>query len=458
MVSLIDKLLINAKESKYEIHPLVRSFCYERLTQKAIIHKKASQYYINKRTNILNILLEEQIYYHLYEAHEFNILSNFMQEYGNILIDQGQLGFINDYLNKLEAGNHFDLRFNIFRGDISQIKGEWDKSITFFEKANTSTDKKIIVESIIKQGEIYFRQGYSDKSFSYFEKALQISKEESLTFFEARALNDVGLYYLDKDDLNTSLNKLNQSLKMRIELNDIGGIANTYNNIAQVYYAKNKLELALEYFNKSLNIAIENDIKTSEALYLMNIGTVYLKQKDYLSANKYLDLALKKSCAIAYKSYEGGCYGHIAEMYLQQGNAEKALEMNFEALKIEEELGEHKSMHITLYNIGVAHLEKDIKTALHYFLRSLNIVRISKRKKDEQDLTPTIKLIVKKLGKETFLKITQEIVTKLKIDDNFDASEFLNDPKIRNKEKIGRNDPCQCGSGKKFKNCHGVPD
>ncbi len=23
------------------------------------------------------------------------------------------------------------------------------------------------------------------------------------------------------------------------------------------------------------------------------------------------------------------------------------------------------------------------------------------------------------------------------------------------REKIGRNDPCWCGSGKKFKNCHG---
>jgi uncharacterized protein YecA (UPF0149 family) len=23
------------------------------------------------------------------------------------------------------------------------------------------------------------------------------------------------------------------------------------------------------------------------------------------------------------------------------------------------------------------------------------------------------------------------------------------------KEKIGRNDPCPCGSGKKYKNCHG---
>jgi preprotein translocase subunit SecA len=26
----------------------------------------------------------------------------------------------------------------------------------------------------------------------------------------------------------------------------------------------------------------------------------------------------------------------------------------------------------------------------------------------------------------------------------------------RNQPKVGRNDPCFCGSGKKFKNCHGV--
>jgi preprotein translocase subunit SecA len=27
---------------------------------------------------------------------------------------------------------------------------------------------------------------------------------------------------------------------------------------------------------------------------------------------------------------------------------------------------------------------------------------------------------------------------------------------VRVENKIGRNDPCPCGSGKKYKNCHGV--
>jgi preprotein translocase subunit SecA len=28
---------------------------------------------------------------------------------------------------------------------------------------------------------------------------------------------------------------------------------------------------------------------------------------------------------------------------------------------------------------------------------------------------------------------------------------------LQNKKKIGANDPCWCGSGKKFKRCHGAP-
>lgn len=36
-----------------------------------------------------------------------------------------------------------------------------------------------------------------------------------------------------------------------------------------------------------------------------------------------------------------------------------------------------------------------------------------------------------------------------------DAVPLRNGPYIREEPKIGRNDPCHCGSGKKFKKCHG---
>jgi SEC-C motif-containing protein len=37
----------------------------------------------------------------------------------------------------------------------------------------------------------------------------------------------------------------------------------------------------------------------------------------------------------------------------------------------------------------------------------------------------------------------------------FDAEGLQPGPYVRQEPKIGRNDPCHCGSGKKFKKCHG---
>ena len=44
--------------------------------------------------------------------------------------------------------------------------------------------------------------------------------------------------------------------------------------------------------------------------------------------------------------------------------------------------------------------------------------------------------------------------TKKQITNDPDKGEVKQQPK-RAKKKVGRNDPCPCGSGKKYKQCHG---
>lgn len=45
-----------------------------------------------------------------------------------------------------------------------------------------------------------------------------------------------------------------------------------------------------------------------------------------------------------------------------------------------------------------------------------------------------------------------------KPEDISDLENMLNPPKpVTSEKKVGRNDPCPCGSGKKFKKCCGVP-
>jgi len=36
-----------------------------------------------------------------------------------------------------------------------------------------------------------------------------------------------------------------------------------------------------------------------------------------------------------------------------------------------------------------------------------------------------------------------------------DGEEIKGPPRVRNDPRVGRNDPCPCGSGKKYKKCHG---
>ncbi len=36
------------------------------------------------------------------------------------------------------------------------------------------------------------------------------------------------------------------------------------------------------------------------------------------------------------------------------------------------------------------------------------------------------------------------------------SEQVINEPMVRDSVKVGRNDPCPCGSGKKYKQCHGI--
>jgi preprotein translocase subunit SecA len=39
-----------------------------------------------------------------------------------------------------------------------------------------------------------------------------------------------------------------------------------------------------------------------------------------------------------------------------------------------------------------------------------------------------------------------------------EPGEFSDNKKVSTSDKVGRNDPCPCGSGKKYKHCHGKLD
>ncbi|TXD85796.1 hypothetical protein FUT87_15190 [Mitsuaria sp. TWR114] len=75
--------------------------------------------------------------------------------------------------------------------------------------------------------------------------------------------------------------------------------------------------------------------------------------------------------------------------------------------------------------------------------------------------TPEEREVVELLDREHPLKNIDEaiedlILTVVDLQEATESQRYHVEQVRRDAPKLGRNDPCHCGSGKKFKNCHGA--
>lgn len=93
---------------------------------------------------------------------------------------------------------------------------------------------------------------------------------------------------------------------------------------------------------------------------------------------------------------------------------------------------------------------------MQYFFKSLNIDIQTGHKANEIEAKSWIQSICKKMGKSLFRELVTNVFEELEIEfrNNIQLKDFLNDPIIRKFPKVGNNEFCPCGSGKKYKKCH----
>ena len=70
----------------------------------------------------------------------------------------------------------------------------------------------------------------------------------------ASTFNNFAVFYRYKDDLETSLSFLQESLKIRQNIGDLKGQATVLQNIGDSYVLKQKFNVALDYISQSLSI------------------------------------------------------------------------------------------------------------------------------------------------------------------------------------------------------------
>jgi tetratricopeptide (TPR) repeat protein len=460
LAGLIDKLLLKHKNGYFEMHPLVRSFSYEMLENKKSIHKKAADYFIASRIDVLNAGLEEKIFYHLSEADEWEIIADFIERLGNNFIIQGQSGLVKEIINKLKKVNISRPIFDIFCGDIAQVKSEWNEAILSFRKASQNeNDICIRTQGLIKYGEILLRRGDNKEALPYFETGYRLAKDNLLPKEEARALNDIGLVYYDFGELDIAYEKFSLALKIREIIGNLEDIATSYNNISLIFGARNQFLKSSEFLNKSISFAKKDNNKIAIALYYTNMAN-YLRQQ-----NK-LDEALSK-CVVSLNIFEEigdkagicNCTNMIGLIYCMQGNNEDGLIKYNESLKIGEEIGSKRSISVNLINIGTVYFDKkEYLEALYYYFHAFSISSQIGNKFNQNHIYENVNVILDSIGRTKFKELANQAYYKLEIKDqkSFDLKDFFNEPHVRDIPKVGRNESCPCGSLKKYKNCHGA--
>lgn len=435
---LIDKCLITARMGFYEMHPLVRSFCYEKLESKDSIHKGAASYFISLRTIDVIPSLEEKIYYHLMAAEEWLLVADQVEMYGKTLFSQGHLNFLRDIINKLRTAGVWRDMFYILMGDILQVKSMWSEALENFESGIKSDSIEIKAESIIKCGEITFRQGNISNSLTYFEKAYDFTDKSNLLKEKARALNDIGLVLLEFFKPDLAKVKFDQALELREKLGDRQGIAETLNNIGNYHQSQNSYLKSLRCYYQSRDIAIECGDRVALALYYMSISHAERELKKYSEALVANALALKIYEEFGTQSEIAFIHNSNALIFIEQNKYDEAQSSIDLSQSISSEINDRKNMGLAHNTIGFLNYnKKNFSTALLNFLQGIWFFRQIGSKWDEHMISSWIKNICKIVGKDEFIKISDEFLTKGIC--SIDGKEFINEPFERLGKKIGRN-------------------
>ena len=460
LYKLIDKKMVSVANGLYRTHPLIREFCYQRLSDKDAAHEKAALYFETRRTDRFDPFLEEEIFYHIFNSKNRGRTADFISETGSKFILLGHTNSLIEMINKAQAWGLDRSAYQVFLGDIATSRGEWDGASKHFEEAFSSkdVDDRITAEAYIKFGEILYRKGEVRGALKYFEDAHARCKRYGFKKEEGRSANDIGLVFKTFGDWQEAEQWLRDGQDVRKAIGDKEGIAISLNNIGSVFHDQGNLPGALQKHKESLKIREEIGDKSGIAGSLNNIGSVLQVQGNLPGALQKYKESLKIFEEIREKPGIATSLNNIGSVLDAQGNLPGALQKCKESLKIREEIGDRLGIAGSLNNIGgIWRSKKNYSAALECFLKSFALRdRIGVDKNTTAGLIAQIR---RELGLKKFRKIFQVVYDSLAKDlqTHVHLEEFTEDKKrvVRGSEKVGRNDPCPCGSGKKYKKCCG---
>lgn len=166
--------------------------------------------------------------------------------------------------------------------------------------------------------------GKFDNALSLFEKEFQEAKAKNDTRNMAKYLKNIGDAYSDKRDLQTSLDKYNEALKLIKTVNDKKLERSIYNSLGVIYADMNAYPEAEDNYVKALNISQELKFPYGIIAGNNNLGNLAYLQGNYPKAIEYFEKSLQEINKSKSKQYELSVLMNLSNIYQATGKFDKA--------------------------------------------------------------------------------------------------------------------------------------
>jgi tetratricopeptide (TPR) repeat protein len=454
---LINKLMITLDHGRYAAHPLVREFAYLKLDEKINVHKAALKYYLEIAKSNNDLSIQEEIFYHLQKAQDYAFGIEYFENNAERLISYGQCKFLKTCIEYLIDRGFKSQKLIIALVDTRVILE--DSSIEVLEKLKevfnlpTQSDE-ILLEARITETEILVHLGNLNNPKEKFEELIKDCQEINFIKGISICLSNISRYYSDWEKLDLAESKSLEALKVLKNLSYYAGTRVALNNLGYIYYKSKKYTKADNIFLQMLSNAEELGNLRDIIIAKNGLALVYTGKKEYSKALDILYANLRSSLEVGDKGNQATNYFNIANILLEQ-NDNSFLDYINRAYDIQKVLNNFSGISNCLEVLGIYYFKNEkYQQSINYFIQ---VVAYENKIKISTDKTLiNLRNVKKTLDNESYSNLLKEsfnlLEDELKKFVNID--ELLFQPVI-NEKLPGRNESCYCGSGKKYKNCHG---
>ncbi|MDO5295079.1 MAG: tetratricopeptide repeat protein [bacterium] len=362
-------------------------------------------------------------------------------------------------------------------------------------------------------GEAYFQKELYNEALVKYKRSLDRAESERDVPSQGRALEQIGIILHRMQRLRDAYTYANRSLSAWQSIKNIEGQGRAHRNLGNIYVDAGDARRALDHFNKSQQFFREAGLPDEMAPAIIHKASVLYSQQNFAEAMKVYNEGIENDKCHHYLVLNN--YGFLLMM---NSEYEKALQMLEGAWKdIEAKKVEDDDLALVKLNIGMAYVLQDQMDKGETFLREaaellekfpdaravelllqvnddyrgqgfqkclvvdnakkqaithLNLAAIKAwtgRKEEalkeaevgielDKDMAYTHLaagwIYLAAGDKEKASRAFQRAYGKEPNNEEFKKALSLINPYVM--QKVGRNEPCPCGSGKKFKKCHGA--